>query len=310
MAKRNKKLTDDSVLKVNQIKKSTNAFWVIIMGLMGVICVLPIVFVYVLAFTDEQSLMDKGFSFFPNQFSIAAFRYLLAAGDMVLSSFGVTLFVTIVGTIFSLVITALLAYVLSRPDYRYRKFLSFFVLFTMLFNGGMVPSYIVNTTMLGLLDSIWVLILPLAVNAFWVIVLRTFYKSIPNAIIESARIDGAGEFKTFLSIVVPLSKPGLATIGLFTLIQYWNDWFQGLLYITTPKKTPLQTTLWSLQNSLEFLRSNSSMPASEMSELMKNIPTDSTRMAMTVLVITPIIFAYPFFQKYFVKGLTVGGVKE
>ncbi len=223
-------------------------------------------------------------------------------------SYGITLFVTIVGTVFSLAVTTLLSYVLSRSDYRYGKPLTLLLLFTMLFNGGLVPSYMVNTQLLGLRDSVWALILPMSLNVFYVVVLRTFFKSIPMEIVEAATIDGSGEFNTFLKIVLPLSKPGIATIGLFTMIAYWNDWFLGMLYIYETKNYPIQTFLWSMQNSLESLK-QSSANALEYAEMANNAPTNSGRMALTVLVVLPILCAYPFFQKYFVKGLTIGGVK-
>ena len=229
-------------------------------------------------------------------------------GDQVVRSYGITLFVTIVGTVFSLAVTTLLSYVLSRSDYRYGKPLTLLLLFTMLFNGGLVPSYMVNTQLLGLRDSVWALILPMSLNVFYVVVLRTFFKSIPMEIVEAATIDGSGEFNTFLKIVLPLSKPGIATIGLFTMIAYWNDWFLGMLYIYETKNYPIQTFLWSMQNSLESLK-QSSANALEYAEMANNAPTNSGRMALTVLVVLPILCAYPFFQKYFVKGLTIGGVK-
>ena len=240
--------------------------------------------------------------------SLNAYRFFLRLGDQIIRSYGITIFVTIVGTLFSLAVTTMLSYVLSRPDYRYGKILTFLLLFTMLFNGGLVPSYMVNTQLLGLRDSVWALIFPMSLNAFYVIVLRTFFKSIPMEIIEAAHIDGAGEFKTFLRVVLPLSKPGIATIGLFTVIAYWNDWFLGMLYIFETKKYPIQTLLQSMQNSLEAL-TQSSANALEYAEMAKNAPTDSGRMALTVLVVLPVMLAYPFFQKYFVKGLTIGGVK-
>ncbi|MDD3409809.1 MAG: carbohydrate ABC transporter permease [Eubacteriales bacterium] len=301
----------DDVLRINQIKPGTNAFWTILMGIIAAVCILPIILVYIISFTSESSLIAKGYSFFPQAFSLDAYRYLFGAtGNVLFASFRTTMIVTVTGTIFSMIISSLLAYVLSRPDYPYRHAVSFLVLFTMLFNGGLVPTYMVNTRILGLMDTIWVLILPMSINAFWIMILRTFFKSVPTAIIESARIDGAGELTTFLRIVVPLSKPGLATIGLFTVIQYWNDWFNGMLYVNTPQLTPLQTLLWSIQNNLEYLRSNAAMSAADMSSALANTPTDSARMAMTVLIITPMLFGYPFFQKYFVKGLTLGSVKE
>lgn len=173
-----------------------------------------------------------------------------------------------VGTLFSLTITALFAYVLSRKDYAYNRLFTFLLLITMLFNGGLVASYMVNAQILGLGNSLWALIFPMSLNAFYVIVLRTFFRSIPMEIIEAARIDGAGEFKTFWQIVLPLSKPGIATIGLFTLISYWNDWFLGMLYIVDQEKYPVQTLLWSMQNSLEFMK-QSSANALEYAELAK-----------------------------------------
>lgn len=245
---------------------------------------------------------------FPSEWSLEAYRLFLKMGDQVVRSYGITLFVTIVGTVFSLAVTTLLSYVLSRSDYRYGKPLTLLLLFTMLFNGGLVPSYMVNTQLLGLRDSVWALILPMSLNVFYVVVLRTFFKSIPMEIVEAATIDGSGEFNTFLKIVLPLSKPGIATIGLFTMIAYWNDWFLGMLYIYETKNYPIQTFLWSMQNSLESLK-QSSANALEYAEMANNAPTNSGRMALTVLVVLPILCAYPFFQKYFVKGLTIGGVK-
>ena len=182
------------------------------------------------------------------------------------------------------------------------------LLFRILCNGCIVATYMVNAQWLKMGDSLSAFIFPMSLSAFYVIVLRTFYKSIPMEIIEAARIDGAGEFKTFFRIVLPLSKPGLATIGMFTTIAYWNDWFLGMLYIIDQKKYPVQTLLWSMQNSLEFMK-QSSANALEYAEMAASAPTDSGRMALTVLVVLPVLLAYPFFQKYFVKGLTVGGVK-
>ena len=269
---------------------------------------LPLILVVVVSFSSEQSIFENGYSFFPSEWSLDAYEFFFKLGDQLIRSYGITIFVTVVGTLFSLSITATFAYVLSRKDYAYNRLFTLLMLFTMLFNGGIVATYMVNTQLLGLGDSIWSLILPMSLNAFYVIVLRTFYKSIPIEIIEAARIDGAGEFKTFFRIVLPLSKPGLATIGLFTTIAYWNDWFLGMLYIVDQKKYPVQTLLWSMQNSLEFMK-QSSANALEYAEMAANAPTDSGRMALTVLVVLPILLAYPFFQKYFIKGLTVGGVK-
>lgn len=297
-------------MKINRIHKSTNLFWNIAMFLCSITCILPLALVYILSFSSEESLMNRGYTFFPESFSLKAYEYFFRMGDQIWRSYGTTIIVTVIGTLFSLAVTALLAYVLSRPDYRFKKQLSFFVLFTMLFNGGLVPSYIVNSTIYHLNDTLLALILPISINAFWVLILRTFYRTIPMEIIESASIDGAGEFTTFVRIVLPLSKPGIATIGLFSMIGYWNDWFLGMLYISNDKLTPIQTLLWRVQNSLEVIQANAALASSPAAaEMLRNTPTDSGRMALTVLVVTPILLAYPFFQRYFVKGLTIGGVK-
>lgn len=295
-------------LKVNQISGKTNFILELVMGLLALYMVLPVVLVVVISLSSEQSIYEKGYSFFPSELSLKGYEFFLKLGDQLVRSYGITIFVTVVGTLISLVVTAMFAYVISRQDYRFKGPLTFLMLFTMLFNGGMVPSYMINTQILHLGNSIWALILPMTINAYYIIVLRTFYRGIPMELIEAATVDGSSEFGTFLKIVLPLSKPGIATIGLFTMISYWNDWFSGMLYMMDTSKYPVQTLLWSMQNSLEAMKS-SSANALEYAEMAKNAPTESGRMALTVLVIMPILLAYPFFQKYFVKGLTIGGVK-
>ena len=295
-------------LAINRISRRADRVLNLIFLLWALACVLPLILVVIVSFSSEQSIFQNGYSFFPSEWSLDAYRFFFRLGDQLVRSYGITIFVTVAGTLFSLIITAMFAYVLSRADYAYNRLFTLLMLFTMLFNGGIVATYMVNTQILGLGNSLGALIFPMSLNAFYVIVLRTFYKSIPMEIIEAARIDGAGEFKTFFRIVTPLSKPGLATIGMFTTIAYWNDWFLGMLYIIDQKKYPVQTLLWSMQNSLEFMK-QSSASALEYAEMAANAPTDSGRMALTVLVVLPILLAYPFFQKYFVKGLTVGGVK-
>lgn len=311
MTRKKKKIKEelmDSSSNFNKISKRANVILNSIMIVMSLSCILPLLLVVIVSFSSEGSIYQNGYTFFPTELSLEAYGYFFRLGDQIIRSYGVTIFVTLFGTVFSLTITCLFAYVLSRPDYRYNKLFTYMLLFTMLFNGGMVPSYIVNTQLLGLGNSIGALILPMSLNAFYVVVLRTFYKSIPMEIIEAAKIDGSSEFGTFMRVVLPLSKPGIATIGLFTMIAYWNDWFLGMLYIMEQKKYPIQTLLWSVQNSLESIK-QSAANALEYAEVAKSAPTDSGRMALTVLVVVPILLAYPFFQKYFVKGLTVGGVK-
>ncbi len=223
-------------LKINRISKPVDAILNLIFSIWSLACILPLLLVVIVSFSSEQSIFQNGYSFFPSEWSLDAYRFFFKLGDQLVRSYGITIFVTVVGTLFSLFITAMFAYVLSRSDYAYNRLFTVLMLFTMLFNGGIVATYMVNTQMLGLGDSVWALILPMSLNAFYVIILRTFYKGIPLEIIEAARIDGASEFKTFFRIVLPLEKPGLATIGMFTMISYWNDWFLGMLYIVDQKK--------------------------------------------------------------------------
>ena len=271
-------------LAINRISRRADRILNLIFLLWALACVLPLILVVIVSFSSEQSIFQNGYSFFPSEWSLDAYRFFFRLGDQLVRSYGITIFVTVAGTLFSLIITAMFAYVLSRADYAYNRLFTLLMLFTMLFNGGIVATYMVNTQILGLGNSLRALIFPMSLNAFYVIVLRTFYKSIPMEIIEAARIDGAGEFKTFFRIVTPLSKPGLATIGMFTTIAYWNDWFLGMLYIIDQKKYPVQTLLWSMQNSLEFMK-QSSANALEYAEMAANAPTDSGRMALTVLVV-------------------------
>lgn len=281
-----------------------------IAGGFALLCIFPFLFVVLLSFTDEGVLARDGYQLFPAKWSAEAYKYVFGSGDTLLRSYGVTMAVTVIGTLLSLLLISLYAYAISRKSFKYRNFFAFFAFFTMLFNGGLVPTYMIVTQLLGLKDSIWALVLPLAMNAFYIMILRTFYMtSVPGALIESATIDGAGEFRTFLSIVLPLSLPGLATIGLFSTLGYWNDWFNALLYIDNPKLVPLQSMLMRIETSMQFILQNSQNSSLSL-EALRSMPQDTSRMAMVVLATGPIIFAYPFFQRYFIQGLTIGAVKE
>lgn len=292
----------------NSIGTKSNIVLNIIFALMSTIIILPILLVVIVSFSSQKSIFENGYTFFPSEFSLEAYEYFLKVGDQIIRSYLTTIFVAVFGTIFSLFIASTFAYVLSRDDFKYRKFFTIMLLITMLFNGGIVSSYIINTRYYKLGNTIWALIFPMAFNAFYIIILRTFYKSIPKGLIEAAKIDGAGEIYIFYKIILPLSKPGIATIALFTVIDYWNEWFLGMLYITDTVKYPIQTLLQSMQNSLTIL-AESSVNATDFQDIIKTAPTDNGRMALTVLIMGPILLAYPFFQKYFVKGLTIGSVK-
>ncbi|MFE4713349.1 MULTISPECIES: carbohydrate ABC transporter permease [Paenibacillus] len=294
----------------HQLSKPLNVLFNLIAGIFAFLCVFPFLFVVIISFTDEGALARDGYRLFPSKWSLGAYRYVFESGDMLLRSYGVTILVTVLGTIVSLLFMSFYAYAISRKSFRYRNFFSFLAFFTMLFNGGLVPTYIVVTQLLHLKDTIWALVLPLAVNAFYIMILRTFYTtSVPDAIIESGKIDGAGEFRIFLTLVLPLSLPGLATIALFSTLGYWNDWFNALLYIDDPNLVPLQSMLMRIETSMQFLLQNSQNSSLSI-EALRSMPQDTSRMAMVVLATGPIIFAYPFFQRYFIQGLTVGAVKE
>ncbi|MCU6707757.1 carbohydrate ABC transporter permease [Paenibacillus sp. J5C_2022] len=280
-----------------------------VLFILSLLCLLPFALLFISSVTDEQSILLHGYSFFPEQFSLSAYHYLWQDAERIMRANGITVLVTIIGTGISLVITSLLAYPLSRKDMPAYRFLSFFVVFTMLFNGGLVPTYLVYTGLLDLKNTLMALIVPgLLTNAFYVMLMRTFFvTSVPAAIIESAKIDGAGEFRAFVQIVLPLSMPILATVGLFQTIHYWNDWFNGMVYITDSKLFSLQNLLNRILLDIQFLASSNFGGTQE--GLTANIPTETVRMAMAVIGIVPILIAYPFFQKYFVKGLTIGAVK-
>lgn len=285
----------------------TNIITNIILAIFSIACIFPFVFVIVISLTSEQSLLQNGYSIFPKEWSLDAYKYLIESGGQLAQSYIVTIIVTVLGTIINVSMVSTYAYAISRPNFAFRKQFMFLVFFTMLFGGGMVPSYIVMTQVLGLKNTIWALILPLAFNSFNIIVMRTFFqKSVPESIIESARIDGASEFKIFIKMVIPLALPGIATIALFSTLAYWNDWFNAMLYVDYQELVPLQHMLMKIEKNMEFIRQNAMLSGQVMSAL----PQESVRMAMVVISTLPIACTYPFFQKYFVSGLTIGGVKE
>ncbi|MEO3945466.1 carbohydrate ABC transporter permease [Gorillibacterium sp. CAU 1737] len=300
----------------NALSGPTNLVVNIFFWIYSAACLLPLVLVIIVSFTDENSIMRKGYTFFPEKFSTFAYEFLFKDWQQLVHSAEVSVIVTVVGTVISLFLMALYAYPISRPDFPHRNFFSFFMFFTMLFNGGLVPWYLVYTRMLHMKDSIWALIIPLLISAFYIMIMRTFFaNTIPGALIESAKIDGAGELRTFIQIVLPLSLPVLATVALFQTLGYWNDWFLSMIFISMPNGSNLQNVnlqylMYKTMLDIQFITSNpTAMAAIAASGGNLKIPQESVRMAMAVVGIGPIVFAYPFFQKYFVQGLTVGAVK-
>ena len=273
-------------------------------------CGLPIVLVFISAFTDEMSIVQNGYSFFPEKWSTNGMSAVLKYGSKLITSYGVTIFITVVGTLFGLFIMSMFAYAISRPGFRLSRFLSVYLLIPMLFSGGILSSYLVYASLYGLKDSFLLLILPLSVSTMIVIILRTYIvNSVPLELMEAAKIDGAGDYRTFFQITLPLMKPVLAAVGFMMATAYWNEWQNALIFITTDSKKPLQLLLVNIQKSIEFLLNNNNVPASVRAAMGGTIPQQSATMATVVVVIGPIMVAYPFFQKYFVKGLTVGSVK-
>ena len=275
----------------------------------SLLCIFPMVLIISVSFSEEKSLLINGYKFFPEVFTTEAYKYVLAAGDTIWRAYGNTIFITVVGTFSSVAVISLYAYPLSRSNFRYKNFFSFFAFFTMIFGGGLIPWYMVYTHIVPIKSTIWIMIVPYLMNAWYMIIMRTFYKTnIHEAILESARIDGAGEFRTFFQIVLPLSKPGLATIGLFMCLQYWNDWYLAMVFVTDAKLNNIQYLMYKTMVGIQYLLNNSDK-FSNAGLAIANLPSESARMAIAVIAVGPIVLAYPFFQRYFIKGLTVGAVK-
>lgn len=275
---------------------------------LSIAIIIPFVLVISISLTDEKSLLLHGYHLIPQQFNPIAYKLIFHAPTQLLRSYLVTIVVTVVGTIVSLLITAMIAYSLSRRDYRYRKITTVFVFFTMLFNGGLVPLYILVTQYLHLKDTIYALIVPYLVSPFNILIMKGFLDKLPAEMIESAKIDGSSESRIFFSLVLPLSTPALATVGLFISFAYWNDWWLGLLFIDNPHLVPLQLLLYRIMSAIEFL-SNNVMTNNAVHIHLQDFPNLSARMAMAILAAGPMMFVFPFFQRYFVSGLTVGSLK-
>lgn len=296
-------------MRINKIKRSTNNWFNLLFVILAAIAILPFIFVIIISISSEESIRLFGYSFFPRSLSGSAYKFLWNEKSTIFNALFISVVVTIGGTLLGLVLTTTMGYVLSRPVFKLKNFYTWVVFIPMIFNGGMVASYVVNANILNLKNTIWVLILPLAVSSFNIIVCKTFFRAtIPDSLIESAKIDGASQLKIFKSIVLPISKPVLATIGLFLTFGYWNDWFQSSLYISNQKLVSLQALLNNIMKSLEYISNNPSAGLS-LQQYRSQMPSESVRMAIAVIIVVPIACAYPFFQKYFISGLTIGAVK-
>ena len=296
-------------IRYMQVKPLTNVFISLLFILLGLMCLLPAVLVLIVSLSDNAAVAKNGYSYFPEAWSLSAYTYLAKQTGYIGRAFLNSIGVTIIGTILGLVMTSTMGYALSRPNYRLRKFFTWYIFIPMLFSGGLVASYMINTGILGLKNSFWALILPICCSSFYCITMRTFFQtSVPEAVIESAKIDGAKQLRIFVQIVLPISLPAIATIGLFLTFQYWNDWMMAKYYLTSNVQDlyPLQYVLIALEDSISFLTRNKDKMGVDASA---NLPAETIRMAMVMVSVVPIACAYPFFQKYFVSGLTIGAVK-
>jgi putative aldouronate transport system permease protein len=285
-----------------------NAMLNVLFILACLLTLIPIYVIVVASITSEASLTANGYRLWPQEFSGSAYRFLFSQGSIVITAYRNTVISTVVGTVMSVIMVGLYAYPLSRSNFKFGTFFTFYAFFTMLFSGGLVSYYMVTRQILLLSNTLWALFLPSAFSPFWVIVMRTFYKAnVPNEIIEAARMDGASEWRTFIQIVVPLSMPGLATVALFSSIGIWNNFFNCLLLVDDAKYYSLQFTIYTTLNNIRFLLEN----ADRMSGMvnLSELPSQTFRMAMAVVTVGPIILAYPFFQRFFIKGLTIGAIK-
>ncbi len=289
-------------------KKSDRAVeWIFtaIIILFAIVCLVPFILVISSSFTSETSIIQDGYSLWPKEANLEAYKMLFAS-NTIGPAYGVTIFVTVVGTLLSMLITSAGAYALSCKQFYHRGKIAFFIYFTMLFSGGLVPSYLWITKYLHLTDSIWALILPSLVNPWNLLLLRNFFSGIPDSLAESARIDGANDLVILFKIILPISLPGLATIGLFYALAYWNEWYKALLYIRDSSKYPLQYLIMQIQRNIQYVQQNAAQGGATTEGI---VPAYSSQMATAVVTIGPIILLYPFLQKYFVQGLTVGSVK-
>ncbi|MBO5070044.1 MAG: carbohydrate ABC transporter permease [Roseburia sp.] len=304
-----KREAEDSVSRLNQIKPSTNVCFNILFAVLALICVVPVVLIFMISVSAEQSITMNGYRFWPGEFSLESYLFLFQEGQQIVRALQISILVTVAGTVLGVTLTSTMGYVLSRKEHRLNGFLTMVVFIPMIFNGGLIATYVVNTQLLYLKDSIWALILPLCVSSFNVVICRTYFRTnIPDSVIESAQIDGAKQFTIFGRIALPLSKPLLATIALFLAFGYWNDWYQSSLYINNSNLYSLQSLLDHIQRNMEVMANNPSLGVT-MQEYINHMPKEGARMAMAILIIVPIACTYPFFQRYFISGLTVGAVK-
>lgn len=309
MATKAKKVYHDGFSRFNRIKPVTNAVFSLIFIALAIMTFLPVVFVFIISISSEASIAQNGYSFFPAELSMESYKYLWQSKDYIGRAFFNSIGITLVGTMIGLCLTSTLGYVLSRPNYYMKGIYTWMLIIPMLFSGGLVASYMVNTQIYHLKNTYWAMILPGACSTFYVIVMRTFFQTtLPDGIIESGKIDGASQLRIFTQLVLPISLPVIATIGLFLTFNYWNTWYSAMLYVDSNHRDlyPLQYVLIFIEKNVSFMARNEDFLTEES---MRNLPSETMRMAIVMVVVIPIACSYPFFQRYFVGGLTIGAVK-
>ncbi len=277
--------------------------------LFSLLFVVPFLLVIAISFSNEQDIMGGGYRLIPETIDFTAYGVVFSNPEQILQSYLVTIFISSFGTLASVLIMSLCAYPLSRTSFTWRNPITFFIFFTMLFGGGLIPSYILNTQYLGLGDSIWVYILPSLANAFHIIIFRTFFQGLPVSVIESAKMDGAGEFRIYWQMILPISKPVIATLALLNVLGKWNEWFTALIYIRNEDLYTLQYLLQRILQKVEFIQQMADEIPAGVDPATFEVPTETVRFALAVVAAGPLLIVFPFFQKYFVRGLTIGSVK-
>jgi putative aldouronate transport system permease protein len=305
-----KKKIEKTALKFTQIGPLTNFFFNALMLALVAICLIPLLLVVSISFSSEESIRLYGYQLIPGIPSIEGYTFLFQQRVTMLRTLWMSVMVTGLGTSLGIILNSLMGYVLSRREYRLNKFFVWYVFIPMIFSGGLVSSYFITSQFLRLSDTAWALILPISVSSFYVILCKTFFRTtIPDSIVESAVIDGAGQLTVYFRIILPLSLPVLATVGLFLSFGYWNDWFLAMLYIDNPRLFTLQAYLNRLLGDINYLAQNAQTMGVSVASIIASMPKEAARMAMVVIAVLPIACAYPFFQRYFISGLTVGAVK-
>lgn len=275
------------------------------LGCLSFVCLLPIWLIFSGSFSREEDVIRYGYELLPRSVSFAGYKMMFEAPEAILNAIVISVALTVVGVACGVFLTAMTAYVIQRRDFKYRNIISFYIYLTSVFTGGLVPWYIMMVNYFHMRNNFLALVIPLLFNVFYILIMKSFFRSIPEAIVESGKVDGAGEFAIFLRLVLPIAKPGLATISLFIALSYWNDWFSAMLFINKDSLIPLQLFLYNLINKAEALNNLAGRTGIPMTEL----PKETVKLAMTVLVITPVMFVYPFVQRYVVGGVTLGAVK-